>query len=91
MLTPRLNNGLAAHNQRKRLLPGNDAIKMMLDLSLHFSAGCFWADAHKKNQNRNANAQSTNCWKNKMADPDMREREHCVCAANEASDDERVN
>lgn len=29
--------------------------------------------------------------KNKMADPDMRERGHCVCAANEASDDERVN
>lgn len=42
-------------------------------------------------KNRNANTQSTNCWKNKMADPDMREREHCVCAANEASDDERVN
>lgn len=74
-LTPRLNNVLVAHDQRKRLLSEDEAIKT-------------WAGAHEK---RGANTQSTNCWKTKMADPDMREREHCVCAANEASDDERVN
>lgn len=90
MLTPRVNSVLVAHNQRKRLLSENEVIKMMLDLSLNFSGGLFCGRCtHKKN--RNANTQSTNCWKNKMADPDMREREHCVCAANEASDDERVN
>lgn len=91
MLTLWLNNVLVAHDQRKRLLSENEVIKMTLDLSLNFSGVVFGPVHTQKKKNRNANTQSTNCWKNKMADPDMRERERCVCAANEASDDERVN
>lgn len=89
MLTLRLNNVLVAHNQQKKLLSENEVIKMMLDMSLNFS-GVVFGPVHPK-KNRSANTQSANCWKNKMADPGVREREHCVCAANEASDDERVN
>lgn len=58
MLTPRLNNVLVAHNQRKRLLSENEVIKMMLDLSLNFSGGLFCGRrTHKKTETLIPNQQ----------------------------------